>query len=364
MPTSESTWARVLLIAPSFEILGGQSVQATRLRAALNKVPGIQVDFQPINPSLQGWLAPAAQIPVLRTLVRFLIYNANLLTRVRDYDILHVFSASYWSYTLWTLPALFYAKLFGKKIVLNYRDGQAEDHLQNWRSAIPTIQKMDAVVAPSGFLVDVFAKFGIAAHAISNIIDVEQFNYKKRHTLEPRVLHNRILEPLYNIPCALKAFKQVQRVYPSATLVVAHDGPLRGELEHYAGEIGLRNFHFVGKIPHGRVTELYDAADIYLTSPNFDCMPGSLLESFASGLPVVATNAGGIPYIATNEETALLVPRDDYNALANAMVRLLENPDLVERLTANAYRHCHSFSEGPVREQWAALYRKLLGLAA
>jgi glycosyltransferase involved in cell wall biosynthesis len=172
-------------------------------------------------------------------------------------------------------------------------------------------------------------------------------------------LHNRILEPLYNVPCSLRAFQIVQRHHPEASLTVAHDGPSRPELEALSRELGLRNTRFVGVVPPAEVATLYDAADIYFTSPDIDCMPGSILESFASGLPVVATSAGGIPYIASHEETALLVPKGDHEAMAQAALRLLREPDLVERLTRAAHASCARYAEGPVREQWSALYHRL-----
>jgi glycosyltransferase involved in cell wall biosynthesis len=88
-------------------------------------------------------------------------------------------------------------------------------------------------------------------------------------------------------------------------------------------------------------------------------MPGSILECFAAGLPVVTTNVGGVPYIATNEETALLVPKGDHEAMARAAIRLLTDPELVERLTRKAYDSCPRYAEGPVCEQWVSLYKRL-----
>ena len=348
---------RVLLIAPSFEILGGQAVQASRLMACLGRDPSLRMAFQPINPHLPAWLRA---IPYARTAATFVLYFFSLLFRVWHYDILHVFSASYYSYSLWTLPALFFAKLYRKKIILNYRDGQAEDHLKTWRSAIPTIRRMDAVVTPSGFLVDVFAKFGIRAQSIFNIIEMDHFKFRPRSRLRPIFLHNRILEPLYNIECALRAFSIVQARYPDAVLTVAHDGCCRPSLEKFARDIGLRNTTFVGRVPHAKVPDLYDSVDLYITTPNFDCMPGSLLECFASGLPVIATAAGGIPYIATHMETALLVACDDHEAMAQWALRLLEDEDLVRSLTARAYEECKRYSPASVQRQWSALYHRLM----
>jgi glycosyltransferase involved in cell wall biosynthesis len=346
---------RVLLIAPSLDIVGGQAVQATRLLACLGKEPGLRMTFQPINPRI-GFLR---RIKFVRTIATFCLYIFHVMFRAWHYDILHVFSASYYSYSLWTLPALFFAKLYRRKIVLNYRDGQAEDHLRNWRSALPTIRMMDRVVAPSGFLVDVFAKFQIPVLPIFNIIEMSDFKYRARRRLRPVFLHNRILEPLYNVECTLRAFKLIQEKYPDARLTVAHDGPSRPGLETFAKGLGLRSATFIGRVPHASIADLYDQHDIYLTSPDFDCMPGSLLECFASGLPVIATAAGGIPYIAENERTALLIPRGDFEAMASAAFRLLRDEALVEQLTTNAFEECKRYSPYAVQTQWTSLYLEL-----
>ena len=246
-----------------------------------------------------------------------------------------------------------------KPIVLNYRDGQADDHLRNWRTAIPTIRRMDAVVVPSPFLGSVFAPHGLRVETISNILDTSRFRYRPRRQLRPAFLHSRILEPLYNVPCSLRAFQLVQQRYPDASLTVAHDGPSRRALEQLGRELGLRNTRFIGRVPHSDIATLYDSADIYLTSPDIDCMPGSILECFASGLPVVATRAGGIPFIATDEKTALLVPTGDHKAMAHAALRLLNEPALVEGLTRRAFESCERYAESHVRREWTALYRRL-----
>jgi glycosyltransferase involved in cell wall biosynthesis len=348
---------RVLLVAPSLAIVGGQSVQAAHLLAAFRDEPSVAIEFQPIDPPLPGFVR---KLRFVRTAVNWVVFAAMLLGRVRRCDVVHTFAAAYWSYLLWPVTALGVARLYGKPIILNYRDGQAEDHLRHWRTAAPTMRWMNAVVSPSGFLVDVFARYGVPAQSIFNIIPMERFRFRPRRQLRPVFLHNRGLEPLYNVPCSLRAFQIVQARYPNASLTVAHDGPLRSELEGYAHKLGLRNTHFTGAVTQSGMADLYDAADIYLTSPEIDNMPGSLLECFASGLPVVATRVGGIPYIATDGEDALLVPPGDHEAMASAAIRLLEDPGLTERLTRNAYERCRQYSAESVRAEWTALYRKLV----
>ena len=215
------------------------------------------------------------------------------------------------------------------------------------------------MITPSGFLVDVFAKYGIQAQPIFNVLDVSDFRYRPRRKLRPVFMTNRALEPLYNVDCILRAFAIIQKHYSNASLAIAHDGVCRPRLENLATELELQNVRFVGKVRREKIPDLYDEADIYLTSPNIDCMPVSLLECFASGLPIVATKAGGIPYIVKDRESALLVDLNDHAAMAERAMELLENENLVEELTKNGLDEVKRYRREPIREQWAKLYHEL-----
>jgi glycosyltransferase involved in cell wall biosynthesis len=357
---------RVLLVAPSLDILGGQAVQATRLLENLRREPDVAIDFQPINPRFPAPLKWVKKIPCLRTLLTFVLYCTQLTTRAWRYDILHVFSAGLSSYTLWTIPALLIGRLYRKNFILNYRDGQVEQHLREWRSALPTVRLADVIISPSEYVVKVFGEFGVRAQAIFNVIDLNGFRYRQRSKLRPVFMTNRILEPLYNVGCVLRAFAIVQQRYPDASLTVAHDGVCRPELERLARELNLMNTRFVGSVPHGEIPELYDAADVYLTSPNFDCLPGSLLECYATGLPIIATRTGGIPYILEDGGTGLLVECDDHQAMAACALRLLEDAELVERLTKRGFRELEKYhwERGAIREKWLAVYRTTMDARA
>jgi glycosyltransferase involved in cell wall biosynthesis len=269
-----------------------------------------------------------------------------------------MFSAGKSSYMLWTVPALAVGRLWRKVVIVNYHDGQAEEHLR-WKGTSTTLQMADAIVSPSDYVVKVFAKHGIPAKRIFNIIDPTPFVFRQRRRLKPVFLTNRILEPLYNVECVLRAFALVQQRYPEASLTVAHSGPSRRGLERLARELRLRNTRFIGRVPYERTPQLYDEADIYLTSPNADCMPGSLIECFCSGLPVIATNVGGIPFIVEHERTGLLVDRNDHEAMAACAIRLLEDPALVERLTLNARTEVERYNAAGIRREWVTLYHEI-----
>jgi glycosyltransferase involved in cell wall biosynthesis len=350
---------RVAIVGPSLDIMGGQAVQAARLIEELKKLPEVEVSFQPVNPRLPGPLSTLQRIKYVRTVFTESVYLAQLLLRTFECDILHLFSAGYWSFLLAPAPGIVFGRLFGRKTILNYRDGQAEDHLTKFPRAVRLMQLTDRIVPPSGFLVDVFGRFNLRAEPIFNIIDSGQFPFRERPNPRPHFFHNRGMEPVYNVPCTIRAFARIQEKYPNARLTLAHDGPLRSELERLVADLKLRHVEFVGKVSQSRMRELYNQADLYLMSPNLDNMPGSVLECFACGLPLVSTNAGGVPYIVENERTGLLVPLDDDAAMARAAFRLLEEPGLALGLAANGYQECERYRGPVIANQWLRLYRTL-----
>jgi glycosyltransferase involved in cell wall biosynthesis len=161
---------------------------------------------------------------------------------------------------------------------------------------------------------------------------------------------------MYNVGCLLRAFAIIQQSRPDARLIVAGDGSQRGELEVLARELKLRNVEFRGRVPPERMPELYNAADVYLNSSNIDNMPGSIIEAFASGLPVVTTDAGGIPYIVNDGVTGMMTACDDYRAVASGALRLLGDQSLASAMTSRARQECNRYSWDSVRSEWLTLY--------
>jgi len=351
---------QVAIVAPSMRILGGQAVQAHRLVEAWRGDPDVDAWLVPVNPLPPGLLAHAVRVKYLRTLTTEATYLARLMRALRRADIVHVFSASYSSFLLAPLPAMLLARAFGRPVVLNYRSGQASDHLRRSRIARAAIARVDRTIVPSRFLVDVFASFGFGAVPVPNVVDLARFRFRERYPLRPRILSTRNFEPLYNVVCTLRAFALVQQRWPEAELTLVGGGSLESRLRSLAGELGLRHVTFTGRVPQHEVAGHYAANDIYLQSPNIDNMPTSILEAFASGLPVVSTRAGGVPAILTDGEHGRLAPLDDHRALAGHVLRLLDQPSTARELARNAYATCRAYTWSSVREQWLSNYRAVL----
>jgi glycosyltransferase involved in cell wall biosynthesis len=351
---------RVLIVGPSFDILGGQAVQAARLLERLRSERDLEVDFLPINPRLPGPLRKMQAVKYVRTVVTSIAYVLSLFARLWKYDVIHVFSASYFSFVLAPTPAILIGKMYGKSVLLNYHSGEAEDHFTRWRrSAIPTVRLVDEVAVPSEYLVHVLEKFGLHSTPIYNLIETDKFRYRARQPLQPIFLSNRNFEAHYGVDRVLKAFAIIQRSIPNARLIVAGDGPERASLEELARDLKLRNTEFLGRVAHDKIIDLYDSADVFLNGSEIDNQPLSILEAFACGLPVVTTDAGGIPYMVAAERNALVVARGDFEKLAAAVIRLFEEPGLAEKLIKAGREECRKYDWQTVRSQWLELYFRL-----
>src|SRR5215470_9963963 len=344
---------RVCHIAPSLRMPGGHSVQAARLLEALKEAPEIDAELLPINPALPGPLRRLQRIKYARTVVNTLAVLILLIVRLPRYDIVQVYAASYFSFLLTPAPAILIAKLYGKRVILHYHSGEAEDHLSHWYwMAAPLIRLADVVIAPSGYLVDVFARFGLRAQAIFNVAALDKYRFRGRRPLRPVFFTSRSHEPLYNVPCVLRAFALIQRRYPEARLTVGGDGGERRRIEQLARELKSRNTTFTGIIPSDHMPAVYDAHDIYLTATNIDNMPNSITECFAAGLPVVTTNAGGVPYIVRHEETGMMVQCGDHEALAANAIRIVEDQELGFKIARQAREECERYSWRLIKIQW------------
>lgn len=352
---------KVAVVAASLRILGGQSVQAWRLLDKWSADPDVDAWLVPINPVPPRPIASLLAVKYVRTAITQCWYWPLLARAVRRADVVHVFSASYTSFLLAPLPAILIAKLLGRPVVLNYHSGEAPDHLRRSALARWVMRRLvDRNVVPSVFLRDVLASFNIHAEVVPNTMDLAAFTYRLRDPLRPHLLSTRNFEPLYNTACVLRTFARVQARYPDASLTLVGAGSQEPALRRLAGQLRARNVVFAGRVAPADIHRYYDAADIYVQAPSIDNMPLSVLEAFASGLPVVSTGVGGIPAILTHGVHGLLAPDNDDETLASHVTTLLEHPSQARALAAAARETCSAYEWPLARQGWLDAYRSVI----
>lgn len=360
MANSVSKKIRVAVVAPSMEILGGQSIQARRMIDAFEIDERIDLKLIPNNPKLKlfSFLQNVRGLKTFATSIKFWWL---LITGLIKFDVVHVFSSGTTSYLISTLPPLFVSKFYGKHVILNYHTGEAEAHLRDWAWITSfSMREFDKIIVPSQFLVDVFERFDLKAESIFNFVESEKFNFRERNPIKPNFLSNRTFEKHYNVSCTLEAFKRIQAKYAGASLTVAGFGSEEERLKELARDLELTKVEFIGRVSQEKMPAVYDSADIYLNSSVVDNMPLSIIESFSCGLPVVSSNAGGIPYLVSDGETGLLSEKNDFDALAANACKLLENEELAQRIIDKARQECVKYSWLRVRDKWRNLYSEIV----
>jgi glycosyltransferase involved in cell wall biosynthesis len=360
MQTVTHAVLNVAIVAPSSRILGGQAVQAERLLSGWNGDERVRAWLVPTNPVPPGILRAALGTKYLRTAVTQLTFWPLLFREIARADVVHAFSASYSSFVISTLPPVVVSRLLRRPVIVHYHSGEAPDHLRRSVLARAALRGWtDANVVPSSFLERVFSRHGLPCRVIPNNVDLERFTYRPRPVVNPRFVSTRNFEAHYDVPCTLRAFALIQRRYPAAELTLVGGGSAEPMLKRLAAELGLRNVTFAGRVPPGDIWKYYAAADVYMQTPAIDNMPLSVLEAFASGLPVVSTDAGGVPAILTDGVHGLLAPAGDHAAVAAQALRLLDEPGLGLTLAVAARETCAAYAWNAVRPQWLSLYRHL-----
>ena len=329
----------------------------TRQLAELLQGEGASVEWartnSPYRPQfVAGWWGARA----LFRLVPYLVALWRLAGRV---DLFHVMANSGWSWHLYAAPAIWAARLRRVPVIVNYRGGEAAQFLAKSQSLVRwSMRRANCVVVPSGFLERVFANHGITAQVVPNVVNLDLFHPNEApRARAAHIVVARNLELLYDNESALRAFKRVLDRIPAATLTIAGRGAEESRLRSLAQELGLtEKVRFTGAIDREAMARLYRDADVSLNPSRADNMPNSLLESMASGVPVVSTNVGGVPFMVQHGVTALLVDAGDVPAMADAIVQLLEDPALWQRFSQAGLDQVRRYTWPQVAPQLEAIY--------
>jgi glycosyltransferase involved in cell wall biosynthesis len=169
--------------------------------------------------------------------------------------------------------------------------------------------------------------------------------------------------PTKGLSFFLRAAALIKQTIPDTHFVLIGDGEERVQLLELVEGLGLsEDITFLGRLPNaGQLTSIFE---MFIMSSIKEGLPFALLEAMAEKCPVIATRVGGIPEVLGNNEFGLLVNPADASALAEAAIRLLQDPVLTQQLGEKARLHIlTNFTIEQMINQTSALYRRLLSEA-
>jgi glycosyltransferase involved in cell wall biosynthesis len=253
-------------------------------------------------------------------------------------------------------------KWFGKPIIMILRGGALPQFIfKHPRWTRQVLSRADAVIAPSEFLARVAADQGLSPRIIPNVIDLSVYPYRHRQEVRPKLFWMRSFHSIYNPSMAVRVIARLRSAMPDASLVMAgQDKGLQATVVQLAERLELDGaVHFPGVLDMAGKTREGDAADIFLITNRVDNMPVTAVEACAMGMPVIATAVGGIPDLLTDGDTGLLVPDDSDEAMVGAIHRLVNEPGLAGRLSANGRRLAERSSWELIRPEWERVFAGL-----
>lgn len=352
---------RIVIVGPLPPPAGGMAYQTLQLSELLrNEGASVEV-VQTNRPYSPAWVE---RLKGVRAVFRLVPYLLALWRAAGRASLFHVMANSGWAWHLFAAPAIKVARMRGVPCVVNYRGGEADSFLQTAQASVrTTVARASSLAVPSGFLNEVFGRYGMQSDVVPNIIDLDRFRAgdATEKAAGTHIVIARNLEPIYDIPTGLRAVAQVLQRFPEVRLTVAGSGPERSSLEALSKELGIAHaVRFSGRLNREEMASLYRSAHIALNTSSVDNMPNSVLEGMAASLPIVSTDVGGVRFIVRNEITALLVPSGDANAMAHAIARLITEPGLADRLRQAAGAEVQQYAWKHVKQRWARVYQSAL----
>jgi len=161
----------------------------------------------------------------------------------------------------------------------------------------------------------------------------------------------------------LQAFALMSAEYMQLQLILAGDGPLRERLENQASSLGIqKRVEFLGLMGRVEIAELIRGCEVFVLPSRSEPFGIVLTEAMAFRKPIVATNVGGIPEIIKNGTDGILVEPDNPKALAEALVKVLQNDTYRLSLANNGYMTAlNRFSAEKTGASYEALFAALTG---
>ncbi|HOX22858.1 MAG TPA: glycosyltransferase family 4 protein [Elusimicrobiales bacterium] len=309
-----------------------------------------------LNQRRLGWGA----VPYV--LVFFVQVFLFLLRRRSEFDVIHAHHAEWDGFM-----AVVLARLLGKKALVKDSTINGLGRLKNdafgWRMQA-CLRDRAYFAAMTGAIARNLEACGVPQERIFRIPNGVELPAGRALTAKPLsclFVGNLTQQPAKGLDVLLKAWPQVPRDCPGAELRIVGGGD-SAPYQEFAAALGVaESVRFFGAA--SELDRVYSEAAVFLLPSRREGMPNALLEAMAHGLPCVASAIPGMEELVEDGRTGLLVPPEDAQALAVALMRLLKDPELSRRLgEAARLRAVELFSMETISARYGAAYRAINGV--
>lgn len=263
---------------------------------------------------------------------------------------------------------LYHNLVWSRREILNRaaRDGRVKRHVENYFMHFP-IHHAAGVIALSEHEQRFWSRLGIESTVIPNWLDMPFIE-----SLRGETYHQQFTQPIIlfvgqfkyrkGFDILARAMPFVLEQFPDATFVFAgHNVTLRPELEAIVRKNGTQDhLKIIERVSEEDKVRLYNSAAVSVLPTRYEGFGLPLLEAFASGCPVVASDIPVVDEVVRNEYNGLLVPRDQPEPLAMAIVRVLRDDALRSRVIQNGFETLKRFDEDECVTRIQALYEQTM----
>lgn len=279
------------------------------------------------------------------------------------------------------LPALCAAKLTQKRFVLKIVGDYAweqgvnrfavkdliDDFQRNkysWRVELLRFvehfvsRHADRIIVPSEYLKTIVQQWGVAENRISVIYNAVSLPSPEITKLSKKEVREKLglsgivlvsvgrLVPWKGFSALIRAVPNLIKEFPDAQLLIIGDGPEKERLASQIHNLGLENRVMLkGNVSHDEVLLYLRACDAFILNTSYEGFSHQIIEAVAMNAPVIATDSGGNKEILRDHENALVIERDNGSSIINAVLEVLRDSMLAQKLVLRAEKTVEGFTE-------------------
>lgn len=378
---------KIIFFNYEFPPLGGGAGNASYyLLREYAKIPGVEIDFVTASVDDQLHLAKFGdnvtihRLPIgknqnnihfqtKRELIKYTLESykyARKLAKASKYDLTHSFFSvpcGFVSMLLkWEFKIPYIVSLRGSDV-----PGYSERFAFLYKFITPIIKKIWSqsyfVVANSQGLKELALQSAPDSEigVIYNGIDIEEFfpDHSKTNPNQFQIICVSRVTPRKGIRFLVQAFKTLSGRYDQIRMVIAGDGNEKKSLEQLVRGLGLEDkVVFLGVVPHEKVVEYYQKANIFVLPSLNEGMSNTMLEALGCGLPIVATDTGGTKELISDRVNGLIVKTKDSSDLAEKIEQIILNPEFEKTMAIESRKLAEKMSWQVVANQYVELYQK------